>query len=146
MTETTGMELVLPHSGEIIDPADLERLANAYEEIQRLEGDLNRAKRAIAARLRDHTATIGDLSFQAGARRVQIQGGHRTIYEGQQLADDLRAAGMPEGNVDEIVTMEVTYKVDAVRAKRAARVNPAYAAAVERNSQTVESTPRVVVS
>ena len=148
MTETTGMELVLPHSGEIIDPQDLDRLADAYGEIQVLQARLAEAKRAIGAVMVGHSETVGAKTFRidGSGRTVKIEGGSQTQYDAEQLYEDLAAAGMPESARNEIVQTEIRYKVDARRAKQAARANPAYAEAVERNSQTVQTTPRVVVS
>ena len=146
MTETTGMELVLPHSGEIIDPGDVERIAQAYAEVQRMEGDLNRAKRALAEALRDHSSVVGARTFTIGSHRVVIEGGTRTSYDAELLERLLRNADMPEATIREIITEEVTAKVDARRLKQAARVNESYASAMELAATTVDVTPRVNVT
>lgn len=146
MTEVTGMELVLPHSGEIIDPADTARVAEAYHEVERLEAAARRAKAALGDVLRDHASVVGAKTFRVGGHKVEISGGERTTYDGDALAEDLRVAGMPESAVDEIVTQEVTTKVDARRLKQAARANEKYAEAMDRHATVVVTTPRVVVS
>jgi hypothetical protein len=147
VTEVTGMELVLPHSGELIDPADLDRLADAYGEIQQLQARLADAKRTIGGIMEEHTAVVGAKTFRTpNGRTIRIEGGSQTRYDAVQLMDDLRAAGMPEDQIMECVIEEVSWKVDARRAKQAARANERYAEAVERSAQIIPTTPRVVVS
>jgi len=57
----------------------------------------------------------------------------------------LRAAGMPEDRIREVVVEEVSWTVAAVKANQAARANPEYAAAVDRARQVVETRPTIAI-
>lgn len=146
MTEATSRELVIRHTGEVVNLADPDQCVWALESIRDLEADLRMAKtelsRAIAAeglRQGTHTLTLSD------GRKAVLSGGRQYEWDGEGLKASLLAAGMPAERVAQVVEEVVTYKVSAVEAKRAASANPAYMAAVDLNRRETETPVRVSV-
>ena len=141
-----GRELAIRATGEIVDLADPLACVNALESIRDLEAELRSVKtvlsQAIAAeglRQGTHTLTLAD------GRKAVLSGGRQYEWDGAQLQHDLLAAGMPQERVWEIVETVVTFKVNAVEAKRAAGANPDYRFAVEACRTEVEAPPRVSI-
>lgn len=54
-----------------------------------------------------------------------------------EILGELRALGLPEERMDQLITAEITYKVNTNVAKQLASVNPAYAAVIERAKSQV---------
>lgn len=137
---TTGTDLILlPHTGELVDPGDAEACVKAIEDLRLLEARLAEARRALVGAAAEYATVRGVKSFRlADGRTAQLTGGPARGYDADVLERGLREAGMPEDRIREIVVEEVSYKVAAVEAKRAAGANPAYAQAVERAAVDTE--------
>lgn len=133
MTEREhSTELVLPHTSELIDLASEHEVAKALSELQRLKGQILSAERHLREALAEHARVLGTKTFRvAGVGQVEVKGEVRLRWDAEKLEDRLRQAGAPEELIREIVVEQISYKVDARRAGRAARANPAYAAAIE---------------
>lgn len=147
MTEA-GTDLVIPSTGEIVDLSEPRAVADAVAELEALE----RQVRAQKDRLRDllvaESRRLGTKTLRWGKREVTIKGGSMTVYDADAIEAELLEAGMPAEQVAEIVVEKVTIekRVDARRAKRAADVNPEYAAILERHSTVVEQRHSVTVT
>jgi len=139
MTETTGMEVVLPHTMEIVSLEDARRCAVALNEIRLLEARLREAKQ-------DLTRAILLESERQGSKTLYLDEGVKVVVSGGKEVDwdfdvleRLRDAGLPEDRYDALVRATVTYRVDARTADQISRANPEYAriiglAAVEREA------------
>jgi len=140
VVEATDAEVfVLPHSGEVVSLNEEVNCAVALDEVRRMQTHLAEAVRVLSAAIAARAAVLGTKTVNlSGGRKAEVRGGQETAYDAQELERLLRVAGMPEERINEIITTEVTYKVKAVEAKRAAAANPEYARAVEAASTTVE--------
>lgn len=147
MTEP-GTELILVQpSGELVDPRDTQACFLALREVNRIQGLLYEAKRALTAALVVEAQRRGErtVTLESGERYV-AEGGPSRQYRPEDVEEGLRAAGMPEERIAQIVVTEVSRKVNGVEANKAARANPAYAAALEEASEMVEARYSVKVS
>lgn len=142
----SGTALVLP-DGQVLDLSDVGSVLVAYDDLQRLKAVMREAEAKLKEALISHSSEFGKKSFQVdGVGKVEIKGGKQTVYDAQALKRTLKAAGMPEARIKEIVRETIEYKVMAVEAKRAARANPAYAEAIEKHSTVEEKVPTVTVT
>lgn len=140
-------ELILAHSGQLVNLDDLSDVAKAYEEVARIKRALTEADRLLREAFAHHGRMNGTKTlYVEGVGKFEIKGSERTEWRDHEaLADDLRAAGMPEDVVSEIVIETVSTKVDARRAARAAAANEEYAAIIERYRVTLERTPTITI-
>jgi hypothetical protein len=140
-------EVILP-TGEIVNLEDPASCAAAIGKVREIESQLRELKGyavdALAAYM-EHRGSGKTLHLEDG-QKVALKGGEEICWDAHQLEDDLRAAGMPEDRIREIVIEEVSYKVVAAEAKKAASVNPDYAAAVERARHAVPARPSISIS
>lgn len=140
VVEATDAEvLVLPHSGEVVSLAEEVSCAVALDEVRRMQAHLAEAVRVLSAAIAARAAVLGTKTVNlSGGRKAEVRGGEETVYDAAELERLLRIAGIPEDRLAEIVKTEITYKVDAREAKRAAAANPEYARALDAASTTVE--------
>lgn len=128
-----GTDLVLiPHTGELVNLDDPSACAVALDELRTLEGKIKDLKATLAdaiSQYAEHAGAGKTLNLTGGVRAI-LRNDKQVVWDAQQLETDLRAAGMPEERIREIVVEEVSYKVAANEAKKAASVNQAYAQAV----------------
>ena len=149
MTDTEpGTELVLAHTGEIVNLADEHAIAKAYKEVDQLDRMLVQAKVRLREALGERAKVLGTKTiYVEGVGKVEVKGATITSYpEPEILEADLRALGCPEEIIREIVVEVVSYKVDGARAKRAASANPEYAKVIEAARQVIEKTPSIYIS
>lgn len=140
-------ELVLAHSGQLVNLDDLDDVAKAYEEVARIKRALTEADRLLREALAHHGRMNGTKTLYVdGVGKFEIKGSERTEWrDHQELADELRAAGMPEDVVSEIVIETISTRIDARRASRAASANEDYASIIEKYKVTMERTPTISV-
>jgi hypothetical protein len=132
---TPSESIVLPYSGELIPAEDAKACIVALDELRRMESSIGEAKRALSQAIAEECRRQGTKSITiAGGRTAEVRGGTEKAYDAEGLERDLRALGMPEERLREIVTETVSYSVKAVEAKRAANANEEYARAIERNT------------
>ena len=129
--------LVVPATGEAIDLNDEAQVARALRSIRDLESALKEAKATLNDALVARSEILGTRTMEVeGIGKVTVKGGTETIYAAEEIERDLRAAGMPESRIREIVKEEVTYTVVAVEAKRAANASPIYRTIIEGHKTT----------
>lgn len=143
-----GTELVLAHSGQLVNLESLDDVAAAFKEVKRVSGLLREAEVTLRRVLQEHATYQGTKTLHVdGVGKVEVRGGEGIEWPDPiGLSEALLAAGMPDDVVNEIVLTEIKYKVDARRAQRAASANPAYAEIIGRHRVTVERTPQVTIS
>ena len=123
---------VLPHSGEVVSLSEEVTCAVALDEVRRMQAHLNEAVKVLSAAIAARGAVLGSKTVKlSGGRKAVISGGTAYVYDAQDLEQRFREAGMPEERIREIIREEITYKVNATEAKRAAGANPEYARALE---------------
>jgi hypothetical protein len=131
--------IVIPLSGELVDPRDHAQCVRALAHVRDLEHQLRETKQALTEALIDGSMLIGSKTITLpDGTRAEVKGGTETEYDAEAIEAEFRQAGMPEARIRTIIEEIVTYRVKAVEAKRAAAANPEYAQIVERHRRTVE--------
>lgn len=129
-----------------IDLADHVACGVLLDDIIEFQKELASVKSRLESAIIERATVDGVSSYDLPNRlKAEIRSGRRTVIAGDVLEQGLRDAGMPEARIAEIVTTVVTYKASAVEAKKAARMNPGYAAALEAASTVHEAAPSVSI-
>jgi hypothetical protein len=138
-----GSELVVAGVGEIVNLDDAVQCVNALAAVRDLEQQLREAKAVLTDAIVHECSRMGTktLSLPSGIKAV-VAGGTETIWDIEVL-ETLVDAGLPRQRFDEMVTVEVTSKVNAREADRIAGANEQYAEIVER-AKTIVEKPRYV--
>lgn len=141
-----GEELVLPNTGEIISLDDEVQCVQALVAVRDFEQQFREIKARLTAAIIDRAKVLGTqtLTLPDGSK-ASVKGGDEIVYDAQTIEDQLRQLGMPEERIREIVVEEVSYKVSAREAKRAAAANPEYEAVIEGAKTTVEKSTYITV-
>ena len=137
-------ELVVPGTGEIVSLDDEIACIQALVAVRNFEQQFREVKAQLTAAIVDRAKTLGTqtLNLPDGSKAF-LKGGSETVYDAQEIMERLRQLGMPEERIAEIVVEEVSYKVSAREAKRAAAANPEYEAVIE-SAKTVVEKPTYV--
>lgn len=145
---TTSQELViLPHTGVVVDRSNENEVAAALSELRTLKDNIAAAERQLREALAERAAVLGTKTLHIPELgKVEVKGGTRITWDAEKLEDRLRQAGAPENLIREIIVEQVSYKVDARRAERAARANPEYAEAIEACREEEQTLPTVSFS
>jgi hypothetical protein len=146
LEQTTSHELVIRHTGEIVNLEDPAECAVALVSIRDLEGELRWVKQRLSDAIGAAAARLGTKTLQLSPEfKAVISGGVDVQWDAGALMAGLREAGMPAERIGQIVEKVVTFKVNAVEAKRAAGANPEYAFVVDSCKTEVEAPIRVSV-
>jgi hypothetical protein len=143
--ERLTSELLVPLTGEVVPLRDPPKVARALLEVRRLKAALDEARATLEDALVVESEPVGSRTLRLGEQTAVVSGGTRTEFDAVELAQELRAVGLPEGRVTEVVRATVTYSVDARVARSLAAANPRYAAAIERCRRTVAVPSRVAI-
>jgi hypothetical protein len=138
-----GTELVVPGSGEVVSLDNAQDCAATITYLRDLETDIKAAKRELTDALVSYKERIGKPTFEVGLYKITVSADSGTTYDAEAIEQGLRELGMPEERIREIVVEEITYKVNPVEAKRAAKANPAYAKVIEAASTPYVKSPYV---
>ena len=140
---TTATELVLP-TGELVDLSDPASCAHALVAIREMEFMLREVKGAIVDRFAEERRIRGvDEIELPNGDVVKVTRKYKIQWDVEQLEEDLRAAGMPEDRIREVIVEEVTHTVKAVEANKAAKRNAEYAEAIARARTEIEERPTI---
>lgn len=140
-----GQELVVPGIGQVVRFDDPPEVAAALAAVRDLEGLLREAKSQLTAALVHHATVQGTKTLHLENCDVTIKSGDKVVYDAEEIEAGLRAAGMPEDRIREVVKETVSYSVNAVKAKQAAAANHLYRAVIERHSHLEESPPYATI-
>jgi hypothetical protein len=146
--EEVKNELVLAHTGELVDLTSEREIVKAYQEVDDLVKKLQEATRVLRFAMKERASVLGTKTIHIdGIGKVELTNTRRVHYpDPLALADALRAAGCPEETISEIVLETVSHNVDGARAKRAAQANETYAEIIERHQQVVEPLPSIRIT
>lgn len=140
-------ELVVPGVGEVVDLGDEVACVQALVAVRDFESQLREAKAALTQAISERARLLGTQTFELpDGRKVVLKGGPETVYDPLEIEEGLRALGMPEERIREIVIEEISYKVSAREAKRAAAANEEYEAVINGAKETVEKPHYVTVT
>lgn len=145
-TIAPSKEIALP-DGQLLDLNNVGEVARAYDDMQRYKRMIREVEGHLKEALLQYSSDAGQKTFTiADVAKVEIKGGNETRYDAQGLKRALKAAGMPEARIKEIVRETIEYKVSAVEAKRAARANEEYAKIIDEHATVEKKTPSVSVT
>lgn len=146
--EAESSELVLAHTGEVIDLTKERDIAKAYQEVDGLEKKLKQALVELRRAMGERSKVLGTKTIYVdGIGKVVLSGDRKVEYpDPLALAEELREAECPEETISEIVLETVVYKVDGARAKRAAAANETYAEIIERHQRVIEPLPSIRIT
>lgn len=146
MTEIEEREVYLvPAVGTVVTLQNATEVARALSDVRDLESQLRDAKRILTDALVEESKRQGSKTLQLGSLTAEIRGGSEMVWDTDKLESGLHAAGCPEALIQEIIHTEISYKVDARRATRAATANPEYAEAIKAARVQVEKPHTIVL-
>lgn len=146
MEETvTGMELVVPFSGEVVALDDPEHCAKILGEIRELETKLRELKGYLGNALMEESRRQGTKTMHFPGLEVKINTPTEISWDYEVLAE-LQEAGLPEERFNDLVMMEVNYKVNGSVAKSISSSNEVYAEIISRAQTRVPRSPSVSVN
>lgn len=139
----TDMILIQP-TGELVDAGDADACLVAFRRVQEIQNQLYEAKRALTRALVGYSQHVGarTVTLPSGAKFVR-EGGPTKQYDVTAVEEGLRAAGMAEERIGEIVVQKVTVTVNGREAAIAARANAEYAAVLEAAATEVDAPYKV---
>lgn len=145
--EVTPMstDLVVPFTGEVVSLEDPAHCAKVIAEIRELEQELRSLKAALGEALMEESRIQGTKTLRFPGIEVKINTPTEIAWD-QEILGELQAAGLPEERFNDLVMMEVTYKVRANVAKQLASSNPAYAEIIDRAQTRVPKGSSVSVT
>jgi len=124
-------ELVNIETGEML-PATAENAAVVLRAVRDMRARLTEIGDEATAFLVEESRRIGARTFHVEGGIVELKGGDGVDYDPQALAEGLRAAGLPEERVGEVVVQEVSYRVNRAKLRSVTGANPDYKAAASR--------------
>lgn len=127
----TSTDLVLPHSGELVDLTSPRDVGLAIEQIRALEGQLRDVKTVLTAVLVEESSKRGSRTLRFGDAEYSLSSGSVPEWDIEEL-EKLLDLGLPADRWNDLVSTVVTYKVNASEAKRIAATNESYRAVIER--------------
>jgi hypothetical protein len=130
-------ELLDVLTGEVL-PATPENAHAILARIAETEAAIRTAKASLTEYVREESERHGTKTFTVPGGKLVLEGGPETVVEGHELAQLLREAGLPEERIAEVVTEEITYKVNRRVLNQMAASNPDYKAAANLVTTTVE--------
>jgi hypothetical protein len=138
--------LVMPLTGEVLDLRKPSNVARGLEQVRETKRQLDELRLLFEALLRIEAARLGSKTLHVGdGLTATVTGGEKTEWDIPVLNNELRAAGLPQERLEELITITVDYKVDARVAKQLAGANPEYAAIIARAKRTGPAAWRVYV-
>jgi hypothetical protein len=135
-------ELLDVLTGEVL-PATPENAHAILAHIADMEQTIRTAKAAITDYVIEESVRQGTKTFDIHGSKLVLEGGPTDVVEGHDLAMLLREAGCPEQRIKDVVTEEVTYKVNRRVLAQLIAANPDYRTAAELTTTTVERPWRV---
>ena len=142
--EPLTTSIVVPFTGEYVELDKPVEVAAALETVRRLRRDLDEVRAVFEDALRLVSERVGTRTVRLGELTV-VSGGKRTEYDPEELGRRLRAAGLPEARLSELIVETVSYRVDQRVAPSVAASNPRYAAVLERCRRSVPAPWRVAI-
>ena len=129
--------LIHPETGEALAPT-IENAALVLDAVSRARDQLSRLKEQATDVVREIARVQGVKTFHVGDLDVSLSGGPSVEYDPEALRDLLRRADCPEERIDQLVTAEITYRVNRSVLKQLASANESYASAIKLAERPVE--------
>ena len=118
-------------TGQLVNLADPLDVARAYADITEAKRQLDEAQGLMLDILRLESLRQASKTLHLSAElTVELTGGKRLEWDDERLEEMLRAAGMPENRLAELIVETVSRRVDGRVARQVEAANPTYAAAI----------------
>ena len=134
-----------PLSGELVDPSDLPRVAQALADVREAKRRLDEARAYAEDVLADESKRVGSKTLHLDGWKAEVSGGTRLVWDLEKLRAGLRDADCPEDRIEALITETVEYKVNNSVARQLAGANDAYKAAIDAARSYVPAAVRVSV-
>lgn len=136
--------VVIPTTGEAIDLSDAHACARALREVREVEARLRDVKRVLTEGILEESQRQGSKTLHFPTFDARINNPPATVWDYEVLCE-LQDAGLPEERWTDLVTTEISYKVNGNVAKSIASSNPEYKAIIERAKSTTYGQPTVSI-
>lgn len=123
-------EIVVPGTGELVNLDDAPAVARALAAVREFKGVVESARSTLEQALVDESVRAGSKTLRYGGLVASIGADSELEWDVTELVK-LRDLGLPEKRYGQLVTEEITYKVNAAVAKQIAAANPEYAKVIE---------------
>jgi hypothetical protein len=129
-------EILNPLTGELVPADDVSAVAGAIDMLRDRKRFFDSVISVLTDAAYEQSRIQGTRTFHVGNGMSLVLSAETEVsWDAEKLMADLRAAGLPEDRIDELVTTVVSYKVNGTVARQLARANPEYATVIE-NAQT----------
>lgn len=117
---TADSVLVLPHTGELINLNDAPAVARHLRELRDIRQKVNEATGILNEALAAYAQRIGTKTLHLeGVGKVTVTGGPGSeVVWDIEVLQGLVDAGLPQDRFNELVTTEVSYRVNSAVAKQ----------------------------
>ncbi len=130
------MNAIVPYSGEVVSFEDPPACLKLLVEIRELEGQLRDLKDSLTDALKYEFSRQGTKTLELNGIKATLGADTEVVWDVGVLYE-LRDHGLPEERMNDLITEEIQYKVNASVAKQLAAANPTYAEVVERAQSRV---------
>ncbi len=139
-------ELLNPISGELVPTRDTAAVAHTLLDLRDYKAAVQDAISAFSEAVIQESRRQGTKTLNVGDVTLKVSADSEVVWDHEFLMDALRAAGLPEERIDELVTMTVTYTVNGSVARQLAGASPEYAEVIEAAKSRVPKKVYVSVS
>ena len=134
-------ELAIPGTGQLVSLDQEVECVQALAAVRAFDSQIKEAKAILTQAIVDRSRVLGTKTiYLPDGSKAEVRGGPESIYDVSEIEEKLRALGMPEERIREIVVEEVSYKLSVREAKRASAANEDYASVID-NAQKIEEKP-----
>jgi hypothetical protein len=124
-------ELVNPLDGELVKTSDLAAVGDALDRLKEHKRQVD----AVIAQFTDavvlESRRQGSKTLHAGGMELKVSADNEVVWD-VTILPELLERGLPQDRYDELVTVEVTHKVNAAVANQIAGANPEFAEVIAR--------------
>lgn len=134
-------EIANPVNGALVPAGDLKAVGENIELLRRAKGAVDLALRQLTDAVRMAARSEGRRTFHVDGVSIVLGSETEVEWDAEELVIGLAKAGCPQPRLNELVSTEVTYKVNAAVAKQIAGANPEYKAVIDRCQRRVPKRP-----
>ena len=137
---------VVPVTGQLVDLTQPAEVAGAIGDIDQAVRQLRELRDLLVELVVEESSRQGTktLHLEHGLT-AKVSGGTRPEYDLETLAEMLRANGLPEDRLEQLITTRIEFRLDQAVARQLRGANPAYAEALDFCKTVVPAPWRVTI-